>query len=208
MAIVWVCTTGAQLQISYGIGVSTRRRAALDIPSPVVLPGLLVLYEVGMKRCTKCGKTKPLEEFRKDKSGKGGVGSHCKPCDHAYTAAWRARHPDYARHRRQLREAKPEQYRATQQRCVKAWKERNPERWQEIVKTYRLRHPKKVAARRAMRDAVYSQKVAKPDCCSICGGQFERNDIHGHHDDYTKPLDVTWMCRWCHTATHNLEEIP
>lgn len=35
--------------------------------------------------------------------------------------------------------------------------------------------------------------------CNICG------DIksQAHHDDYSKPLDVTWLCRTHHLELHN-----
>jgi hypothetical protein len=35
--------------------------------------------------------------------------------------------------------------------------------------------------------------------CSICG---EQKTIHAHHDDYTKPLDVIWLCRKHHQERH------
>ena len=33
-----------------------------------------------MRTCTKCGVTKPLDEFHKSKTGKDGVQSRCKEC--------------------------------------------------------------------------------------------------------------------------------
>jgi superfamily II helicase len=58
----------------------------------------------------------------------------------------------------------------------------------------------KEQARRALREAVRSGRVVKPSSCQDCG----RSDllIHGHHDDYTKPFEVVWVCRWCHVERH------
>ena len=36
--------------------------------------------------------------------------------------------------------------------------------------------------------------------CIVCG--CEQN-IHFHHEDYSKPLDVTCLCRTCHGQLHN-----
>jgi hypothetical protein len=44
-----------------------------------------------MKKCTKCGETKPLTEFYKQTHGKAGRHSYCKPCsrDSVRPASWR-----------------------------------------------------------------------------------------------------------------------
>jgi len=42
------------------------------------------------KQCTKCGKTKPLTEFHKQKCGRYGVQSRCKVCRNADQANYRA----------------------------------------------------------------------------------------------------------------------
>lgn len=39
-----------------------------------------------MKRCTRCGETKPFEQFSKDKSRKDGKQLRCKQCNAAYHA--------------------------------------------------------------------------------------------------------------------------
>jgi hypothetical protein len=37
-----------------------------------------------------------------------------------------------------------------------------------------------------------------PQPCERCG----REDTHGHHEDYSKPLDVNWLCPPCHGERH------
>jgi hypothetical protein len=42
-------------------------------------------------------------------------------------------------------------------------------------------------------------KVIKPDVCVKCN---EVKKLEAHHDDYSKPLEVLWMCRPCHSDHH------
>lgn len=49
-----------------------------------------------------------------------------------------------------------------------------------------------------LQNAVHSGAIT-PLPCEKCGAT---HDLHGHHDDYTKPLDVRWFCRSCHTLYH------
>lgn len=38
-----------------------------------------------------------------------------------------------------------------------------------------------------------------PKPCERCGVA----KVDAHHDDYSKPLDVRWLCRACHTRHHD-----
>lgn len=42
------------------------------------------------KRCPRCGKTKPAEEFPKNRARADGLGSYCKSCSKILTAEWYA----------------------------------------------------------------------------------------------------------------------
>ena len=50
--------------------------------------------------------------------------------------------------------------------------------------------------------AVRNGELIRPKTCSACGGNNRALPMHGHHDDYTKPLDVIWLCAKCHTERH------
>lgn len=87
----------------------------------------------------------------------------------------------------------PEQkkLRAAEQR--RAWYARSGGWQNEKTK----RDPVKVKARQALRQAVRSSKIARGDC-EVCG----KPEAHGHHDDYSKPLEVRWFCNDCHATEH------
>lgn len=42
-------------------------------------------------------------------------------------------------------------------------------------------------------------KVIKQPCSSCGSEQAEK-----HHEDYSKPLEVKWLCRPCHIQEHNV----
>lgn len=64
----------------------------------------------------------------------------------------------------------------------------------------------KQAARASVRHAIQSGTLARQDSCEDCGGSPRRSDgitaVHAHHDDYSKPLSVRWLCAACHTTWH------
>lgn len=49
-------------------------------------------------------------------------------------------------------------------------------------------------------NAVQSGKVVRPDRCEICSST---KNIQAHHEDYSKPLDVQWLCVKCHNDVHH-----
>ncbi|KKK49528.1 hypothetical protein LCGC14_3134130 [marine sediment metagenome] len=62
-----------------------------------------------------------------------------------------------------------------------------------------IAHPKEVKAREILRYAIRTHRITKPKVCSNCG---RKTKVQGHHPDYSKPLEVLWLCASCHKKVH------
>lgn len=62
---------------------------------------------------------------------------------------------------------------------------------------YRARHREKHLAHKAVQTAVARGKLQRGPC-EVCGAP----DAHAHHADYSKPLDVHWLCKTHHEDHH------
>jgi hypothetical protein len=63
---------------------------------------------------------------------------------------------------------------------------------------YRLRHPEKARAEKTIQWAIQSGKIKKY-ACAVCG---TTEKVEAHHPDYSKPLEVVWLCREHHLQKH------
>ena len=80
----------------------------------------------------------------------------------------------------------------------KRYRAKYPEEVGAMIKAYSKRNPEKVAARNAINGAVRYGKIQKQPC-EVCGAT---KYIHAHHDDYSQPLVVHWLCAVHHKARH------
>ena len=62
------------------------------------------------------------------------------------------------------------------------------------------RYPEKEYARRLLRYACKTGKMLRGSC-EVC----KKPNAQGHHDDYTKPLEVKWFCPLHHRAYEKLK---
>lgn len=130
-------------------------------------------------RCTGCRVEKDASEFFADRRRRSGLKTRCKSCCRtaAKEAGWDA-----------------------------SWKIRNPGRKAEVNRSYRERHPgqgcgghEHFQAHGAVDRAVRSGRLVRPTACERCGVACHP---HGHHPDYSKPLEVVWVCQPCHAKEH------
>lgn len=65
------------------------------------------------------------------------------------------------------------------------------------------KHIDKQKARWKLYRNIRSGKIIKPKSC-VCGN----SPVEGHHEDYSKPLEVKWLCRSCHSNLHRIKATP
>ena len=140
------------------------------------------------RACTKCGEEKPLTSFYKHPFAAQGRDSACAECRKAAVRANRAARLEYYRAYDRERNKSPERMEA---RVERAKAHRGPPRPEP--------DPIKRAARVKLGNAIRDGKVNRPPECEVCAAPCKP---HGHHDDYSKPLDVIWCCTACHALIH------
>lgn len=63
---------------------------------------------------------------------------------------------------------------------------------------FRKKYPEKAKAHDIVKKAK-RRGILTPKDCEKCG---EKNNIQAHHEDYSKPLIVIWLCVPCHHKVH------
>lgn len=129
-----------------------------------------------MKLCAKCGEAKPETEFYSHPHTADRFMALCKEC-----------HKAAATRRRRTNPAVQEYDRARGSRMKPGY-----------IKERREAFPEMYRAHTAVGNALRSGKL-KREPCLFCEAT---ENIHGHHRDYSKPLDVVWLCAKCHRRLH------
>lgn len=149
------------------------------------------------KECFKCEKIKPLSEFYKHNGMADGRLNKCKDCNKKDTKENRLKNIDYYLEYDRGRGNLPKRIEArknyTKTKEGKIARNKGSKKWTEANLIKR-------SASTIVGNYVRSGKMTKPCSCETCGLSDVR--IHGHHDDYAKPLEVRWLCSKCHTKWH------
>lgn len=70
-----------------------------------------------------------------------------------------------------------------------------------LALVYKLKKSAQDAACYAIRQGI----LVRPDTCSSCNCECVP---HAHHPDYSKPLDVVWLCASCHNRLTSKDNHP
>lgn len=144
------------------------------------------------KTCPKCHAVLCLAAFSRNRTKKDGLSDWCKVCTRSF--------------QRTAEQAEKSRLRTRRWRSIegntdklKAWRQLATSKRQNQIRSAieKLVNPHKVWARNQALLAIRrGELVRKP--CEVCGA--EKTD--SHHDDYSKPLDVRWLCRKHHNGFH------
>ena len=138
-----------------------------------------------VKTCFKCNTEKQISEFYKHaKMGDGHLGK-CKECTRLDVVANRLKKLDYYRRYDIERSKLPHRIADSSER----------------VRLSKQVSPEKHLARHAVNNAIRDGRLTKSPCV-ICGNP----KVVGHHEDYSKPLDVIWLC-YAHHSQYHLGQI-
>ncbi len=130
------------------------------------------------KKCSECKEDKMLSEFYRDRTQVDGHHGYCKKCSSI------ARYKNREKTRKHVREWLREN--------IKKHPEYNQRSRERLIKLGR--------------DKVYSEYqtalkkgIIKKEPCKICKKKYR---VNGHHPDYSKPLEVIWLCPIHHKQLH------
>lgn len=70
------------------------------------------------------------------------------------------------------------------------------------VASWKRRNRGKMLAHLAVYYALKVGKLTKPGACSRCSTPASGRKLQAHHADYSKKLDVEWLCHECHVLRH------
>ena len=165
-----------------------------------------------MKTCTKCGEAKPLTDYHKAPKGKYGCKSVCKVCCAEIKKAYRLLNREMETLSRLVYNSSSagrlarERYESSAKGKAVRKEARQRRASTPEGKAANLRKlskfPERTRTRSMVANALKTDKLTRLPC-EVCGNPKSE----AHHCDYTKPLDVMWLCRTHHTEWHQHNEV-
>ena len=154
-----------------------------------------------MKTCSKCGETKPLDGFAKNKSKPDGLQCWCKVCQKKYDRKY------YAKNREKVNKTSREAYTA------------NPEKAKKRGQEYYEAHPEKVKKSAWAAHLKTKYGLTPEDYqalldgqgggCAICGKTESQEGRRLHVDHRKAPWLIRGiLCCGCNTAIGGLRHDP
>ena len=157
-----------------------------ELPSIPAGTRSVVVADVGEKICISCDASKPVDDFYKHPQMSDGRLGKCKTCCKRDNTKNRSDNLEHYQEYDRKRDLAPERM------AVK----------QKATSKQRVIHPDRYTARTAVSNALRDGRLVKLPC-RVC----KSVKSEAHHDDYSKPLEVDWLCRKCHRKLHKAVEL-
>lgn len=177
-----------------------------------------------LKICARCKLEKEETGFTKSSNRKDGLSVYCKICKSLEAKKynkenrekcaeklriWREKNPEKSKEysktdREKNRELIIARRRTPESRkkiyeIVKKWQSKNIERVRENRRDWKRKNRDQENAKSQIAKALRKGKMLRPDMCENCKIKCKPE---GHHFDYSKPLEVQWLCFVCHKQIH------
>jgi hypothetical protein len=152
-----------------------------------------------MKRCKgPCQELLPPEAFYEKSGSRDGRESKCRDCKCQGVSTNRkknaAHYKAYDKVRNQNLDRREAVQRYQQTEKGKEGKARS-------AMKYENKHPERIKAQKMANLAMAQGTIQKPIACEKCGRKTFI--LQAHHHDYSKHLDVTFLCVGCHHNADN-----
>lgn len=165
-----------------------------------------------LKRCSMCHEEKPTSSFSADKSRADGLNNKCRQCKAAIRRKSKDRIREYNKQylaanpeKRKLwrKKSAPARRKTAAYKLRKARYKRSPAgkaTAARAIKKHVMLHPDRDKARRLAKLAIKTGKLKRLPC-EVCGAEKSE----AHHPDYSKPLEVRFLCRFHHLVAHGVK---
>ena len=151
------------------------------------------------KQCFKCLQEKPLSEFYTHKRMADGHLNKCKQCAKLDVNKHRADNLSAARAYDRSRGNEPHRVEARAEYSkTDAYKKSHA----ASIKRWAGSHPDRRSASTATGNAIRDGRMIPWPVCSI--PECSNEKPQGHHPDYSRPLDVVWLCTKHHAEAHKM----
>lgn len=222
-------------KIALGSPASSVSGLASTVPSRAIF--CIVEDVMETKTCTKCKLEKGVDEFCKNKRTQDGKNPRCRACVRLYRQSdigkltqqkysQSEKYQSYQKRYRQSEHGKLVQRKYFQSEEGKLALSRGKQKYNQTEKGkmaqlrgshkysktekskltrkfYNNNHPQIISAHQATHRALYAGKL-KYSPCEVCESSIS---IDAHHKDYSRPLEVVWLCRKHHVEFHNKPQI-
>jgi hypothetical protein len=132
-----------------------------------------------VKTCRKCLASKPFSDFGKRSDQRDGLNYYCISCHRQNGRNSRNRH-------KKKRDAINREYYS-----------QNKERWRDYSKKFSKKNPEIKFAHKIITE-LKRLGLIEQQPCYVC----DAPKAQAHHEDYSLPHDILWLCNSCHKQRH------